>query len=112
MTEPIDTDAITRSLFLALSELERVADEVQRAASAPALVDVLHIADMLDIAEQVKRLAVDAYYRLHHVALIRAQGAGGELVSPSGTVGWMVVGSGRPAYVRRMYASELEQVDQ
>ena len=92
-----------------LDGLRPMLDQVRR---WPGTVESGALADVLDLADQLKRAAVDVRHELAHVALIRCQAAWETkaIMSPTGLVGWIAEGSGQAAYVRRMYRSELEEM--
>ena len=112
MTDPIDLDPVARALATAIDQLASVTSIVGTAYRWPGTVESGALADVLDLADQLKQHAVDVRHELAHVALIRCQAAWETkaIMSPTGLVGWIAEGSGRAAYVRRMYASELEEM--
>ena len=110
MSDPIDLDPVARALATAVDQLASVTSVVDTAYRWPGTVESGALADVLDLADQLRLVAVDVRGRLAHVALIRCE-ANSEtrsIVSPTGLVGWVAEGGGRAAYVRRMYGSELE----
>lgn len=113
MSDEIDVDAVAELLVEARQLLARISDDLAPAAGKAGLVPTEAVADLLDLADRVQQLAADTYQRLRHVALVKAQGNGGSLVSPSGLVGWKAVRPqgryGRGGVVR-MTDAELEAV--
>ena len=113
MSDEIDVNAIAELLVEARHLLVRIADDLAPAAGKPGRVPTDAVADLLDLADQAQQLAADSYQRLRHVAQIKAEGAGGTLVSPSGLVGWRAVrpqGRYSRGGVVRMTDAELEEV--
>ena len=110
MSDPIDLDPVARALATAVDQLASVTSVVGTAYRWPGTVESGALADVLDLASDLRALAIDVRQQLAHVALIRCE-ANTEtksIVSPTGLVGWVAEGGGRAAYVRRMYGSELE----
>ena len=112
MSDEIDADAVAELLVEARQLLARISDDLAPAAGKAGLVPTDAVADLLDLADQVQQTAGVIYQRLRHVAQIKAEGAGGTLVSPTGLVGWRAVRPqgryGRGGVVR-MTDAELEE---
>jgi|688.fasta_scaffold1708616_2 hypothetical protein len=109
----IDVDDIARSLDDARYLLRRISDDLAPTVGKAGLVPDEAVADLLDLADQVQQLAGGFIYQhLRRVAQIKAEGAGGTLVSPSGVVGWRAVrpqGRFSVGGVVRMTDAELEE---
>ena len=113
MSDEIDVDFVNANLRQAGHLLARISDDLTPAAGKAGLVPTDAVADLLDLADQVQQTAADIYARIRHVAQMKAQGAGGTLVSPSGLVGWRAVrpqGRYSRGGVVRMTEAELEEV--
>ncbi len=113
MNDEIDVNAIAELLVEARQLLARISDDLAPNAVQAGRVPTDAVADLLDLADRVQQTAADIYQRLRHVALIKAEGNGGTLVSPSGLVGWRVVrpqGQYGRGGVVRMTDAELEEV--
>ncbi len=108
----IDVEEILDALQEAKGLLAGISDDVAPAANKAGLVPTDAVADLLDLADQVQQTAGVIYQRLRHVALIKAEGNGGTLVSPSSLVGWRAVrpqGRYSRGGVVRMTDAELEE---
>jgi hypothetical protein len=113
MSDEIDVDFVNANLRQAGHLLARISDDLTPAAGKAGMVPADAVADLLDLADQVQQTAGVIYQRLRHVAQMKAEGAGGTLVSPSGLVGWRVVrpqGRYSRGGVVRMTDAELEEV--
>ena len=112
MSYVMDAEEILDALHYARVLLARISDDVAPTAGKPGHVPTDAVADLLDLADQMQQTAADIWHRLRHVALIKAQGEGGTIVSPSGVVGWKVTRPqghyGRSGVVR-MTDAELEE---
>ena len=112
MSAEIDVNAVAELLVEARQLLARISDDLAPAAGKPGRVPTDAVADLLDLADQVQQTAGVIYQRLRHVAQIKAEGAGGTLVSPTGLVGWRAVrpqGRYSRGGVVRMTDAELEE---
>jgi hypothetical protein len=112
MSDEIDVNAIAELLVEARQLLARISDDLAPAAGKAGIVPTDAVADLLDLAARVDRTATAVHQRLRHVAQMKAEGAGGTLVSPSGLVGWRVVrpqGRYSRGGVVRMTDAELEE---
>lgn len=112
MSDMIDAEEILDALQEARGLLRRISDDLAPAAGKPGHVPTEAVADLFDLADQVQQTAADIWHRLRHVAQIKAEGAGGTLVSPSGVVGWRVTrpqGRFSVGGVVRMTDAELEE---
>ena len=113
MSDEIDVNAIAELLVEARQLLARISDDLAPAAGKAGLVPTDAVADLLDLADRVQQLAAGVIFQgLRHVAQIKAEGAGGTLVSPSGLVGWRAVrpqGRYSRGGVVRMTDAELEE---
>lgn len=113
MSDEIDVNAVAELLVEARQLLARISDDLAPTVGKPGIVPTDAVADLLDLADRVQQLAADMYQRLRHVALVKAQGNSGTLVSPSGLVGWKAVrpqGQYGRGGVVRMTDAELEEV--
>ena len=113
MSDEIDVDFVNANLRQAGHLLARISDDLAPAAGKAGIVPTDAVADLLDLADQAQQTAADIYQRLRHVAQIKAEGAGGTLVSPTGLVGWRAVrpqGRWSTGGVVRMTDAELEEV--
>ena len=112
MTDEINVNAIAELLVEAGQLLRRISDDLAPTAGKAGLVPTDAVADLLDLADQVQQTVGVIYQRLRHVVQIKAEGAGGTLVSPSGVVGWRAVrpqGRFSVGGVVRMTDAELEE---
>jgi len=112
MSDEINVDAIAELLVEARHLLVRISDDLAPTAGKAGLVPTDGVADLLDLAGRVERLATDVYHGLRHVALVKAEGNGGTLISPTGLVGWRAVrpqGRYSRGGVVRMTDAELEE---
>ena len=115
MSADIDANAVAELLVEARQLLARISDDLAPIASKPGRCPTDAVADLLDLADRVQETAADIYQRVRHVAQIKAQGAGGTIVSPSGIVGWTYIShgnalaGGRRGHLRRLTAAELEE---
>ena len=112
MSDVIDAEEILDALQDAQGLLRRISDDLAPTAGKAGMVPTEAVADLLDLADQVQQTAGVIYQRLRHVAQIKAEGAGGTLVSPSGVVGWRAVrpqGRFSVGGVVRMTDAELEE---
>ena len=113
MSDEIKADAIAQRLVRVRHRLKRISYDLAPAAGKAGMVPTDAVADLLALADETQRLAADIYERLRHVAQIKAEGAGGTLVSPSGLVGWRAVrpqGRFSVGGVVRMTDAELKAV--
>jgi hypothetical protein len=113
MSYVIDAEEILDALQEARGLLRRISDDLAPTAGKAGMVLTEAVADLLDQADQAMQTAGVIYQRLRHVAQIKAEGAGGTLVSPSGLVGWRAVrpqGRFSVGGVVRMTDAELEEV--
>ena len=113
MSDEIDVNAVAELLVEARQLLARISDDLALAAGKPGRVPTDAVADLLDLADRVQQTAADIYQRLRHVALVKAEGNGGTLVSPTGLVGWRAVrpqGRYSRGGVVRMTDAELREV--
>jgi hypothetical protein len=112
MNDEIDVNVVAELLVKARLLLARISDDLAPAAGKAGLVPTDAVADLLELADQVDRTAADIHLRLRHVGVVKAQGEGGTLVSPSGVVGWKVTrpqGQYGRSGVVRMTDAELEE---
>ena len=112
MSDEIDVNAVAELLVDARQLLARISDDLAPVVGKPGRVPTDAVADLLDVADRVQQTAADIYQRLRHVAQIKAEGAGGTLVSPTGLVGWRAVrpqGRYSRGGVVRMTDAELEE---
>jgi hypothetical protein len=112
MTEPFDPADVATGLFDALHLLSRIAEDLAAVAGKAGLVPTEEVASLFSLADEVQVQAVDIYHRLRRIAVIKAQGNGGTLVSPTGDVGWRATkpqGRFSPGGIVRMTAAELEE---
>jgi hypothetical protein len=113
MSDDLNVEEILDALQDVGGQLARISDDLAPAAGKAGMVPTEAVADLLDLADQVQQTAGVIYQRLRHVAQMKAEGAGGTLVSPSGLVGWRVVrpqGRYSRGGVVRMTDAELEEV--
>jgi hypothetical protein len=113
MSDVIDAEEIFDALQDARGLLARISDDLAPTAGKAGMVPTEAVADLLDQADQAMQTVGVIYQRLRHVAQIKAEGAGGTLVSPSGVVGWRAVrpqGRFSVGGVVRMTDAELEAV--
>ena len=115
MSDEIDVEEILDALHDLRGQLGRISDDLAPIASKPGRCPTDAVADLLDLADRVQETAADIYQRLRHVAQIKAQGAGGTIVSPSGIVGWTYIShgnalaGGRRGHLRRLTDAEIEE---
>jgi hypothetical protein len=88
VTEPFDPADVATGLFDALHLLSRLADDLAAVAGKAGLVPTDEAASLFSLADEVQVQAVVIHQRLRRIALIKAQGNGGVLLSPTGDVGW------------------------
>ncbi len=112
MSDDLNVEEILDALQEARGLLRRISDDLAPVVGKPGRVPTDAVADLLDVADRVQQTAADIYQRLRHVAQIKAEGAGGTLVSPTGLVGWRAVrpqGRYSRGGVVRMTDAELEE---
>ncbi len=113
MTDEIDVNAVAQLLVEARQLLYRISCDLGPSLGKAGIVPTDAVADLLDLADRVHAEANSIHQHLRHVAQIKAEGAGGTLVSPSGVVGWRAVrpqGRFSVGGVVRMTDAELEEV--
>jgi hypothetical protein len=113
MIDDLNVEEILDALQDAQGLLRRISDDLAPTAGKAGLVPTDAVADLLDQADQAMQTVGVIYQRLRHVAQIKAEGAGGTLVSPSGVVGWRAVrpqGRFSVGGVVRMTDAELKEV--